>query len=165
MDIEYEDHEDKSLYRAEYVDFDNSKTVEWVWLGEDDVEMYRSSYNSVKTRLATEDETLLYEEAYSDGYGMAAMLEFESSYDGVTFRVELDGNGNLDMQGTKMFECAVCGAHKDFETEVAMANDLYLGVVKEDKLWHVCFECAMIGSAIGGIQLEEDFIEGEDESR
>lgn len=160
MEMDSEDNEERSLYRAEYTDYDNSTTVEWVWLSDEDIADYRSSYNSVKLRLATEDETLLYDEAYADGYGIAAMLEFQSSYDGVTFRVELDENGSLNFEGAKMFECAVCGEHKDFEDEVAMANDLYLGVVKDDKLWHVCYDCAMLGTAIGGIEIEND-IEGE----
>lgn len=160
MEMDSEDNEERILYRAEYTDFDNSKTVEWVWLSEDDIVDYRSSYNSVSLRLATEDETLLYDEAYADGYGIAAMLEFKSNYDGVTFRVELDENGNLNFEGAKMFECAVCSDHKDFDDEVAMANDLYLGVVKDDKLWHVCYGCAMLGTAIGGIEIEND-IEGE----
>ena len=139
----FEERDNRSLYRFEYYEpEDNESYVEWVWLKETELKNYRSSYKTIKVRPATYDETELYEEAYADGYGIAAMMEFESSYDGVTFRVEMGKDGELDMDGKKMFECAVCGKHKDFETEVGMTAGLYLGEVKDDKLWHVCYDCA-----------------------
>lgn len=148
--------EDRSLYRFEYYEPEDDYThVDWVWLKVNEINEYMSSLNDVKFRPATKDEADLYDEAYSDGYGVAAMMEFESSYDGITFRVELGDDGQLNMDGKKMFECAVCSEHKDFEDEVAMANDLFLGVLKDDKLWHICYDCAMLGSEIGGIKIED----------
>lgn len=153
--------ENRDLYRFEYFDPEDEVTyVDWVWLELSEINNYKSEYPRSKIRAATEEETNLYEEAYSDGYGIAAMLEFQDSYDGVTFRVELDEDGELDLDGKKMFECAVCSNHKDFEDEVAMSGDMFLGVLKDDKLWHICYECALLGSAIGNIQLEVE----EDES-
>lgn len=143
------------LYRFEYFEPEDNQTyVDWVWLDPLELNDYKSNYNTIKVRPATADECDLYEEAYADGYGMAAMMEFESKYDGVTFRIKLDDKGELDFEGTKMFECAVCTNHKDFEDDVAMSGDMFLGVVKEDKLWHICYECAMIGTEISNIEIE-----------
>jgi len=137
------DHEDRTLFRFEYYEPEDQATyVEWVWLKEEELKNYRSTYQTIKVRPATVDESDLYDEAYADGYGIAAMMEFESQYDGVTFRVEMGEDGELDMDGKKMFECAICSNHKDFEDDVAMTAGLYLGEVKDDKLWHVCYVCA-----------------------
>lgn len=158
MEIEPADsREEKTLYRCERFELeDNRIYVEWLWLSHADMEEYVTDSSYETFREATSEEVDLYEEAYADGYGVAAMLEFEHSYDGITFRVELDKDGSLDFEGTKMFECAVCGSHKDFDEEVATVNDLFLGVLKDDKLWHVCFNCAMIGTEIGSIEIEDD---------
>ena len=148
------DRDSKILYRFEYFEPEDNETyVDWVWLGPLELNYYKSDYQTIKVRPATPDENDLYEEAYADGYGMAAMLEFEDRYDGITFRVELK-DGDLDMKGAKMFECALCNKHKDFETEVATANGLYLGEIKNDKLWHVCYECAMLQVEVEGISVE-----------
>lgn len=133
---------DKFLYKFEYYEeLDNETYTDWVWLEESEVADYRSSYQKVDVRKATLEEASLYEDAYSEGYGMAAVLEFESKYDGITFRIELNEDGNLSA-GRKMFQCAVCDEHLDFEEKVAAIGEMYLGVVKEDKLWHVCRDCA-----------------------
>lgn len=149
--------EGRLLYRFEYYEPDDDFTyVDWVWLTVDEISDYKSGLNDVKFRPATKDEADLYDEAYADGYGVAALMEFESQYDGITFRVELDGDGNLDMDGKKMFECAVCQNHKDFETEISMAGNFYLGVVKDEKLWHVCYDCTMLQDQIENIVIELD---------
>lgn len=139
--------EGRSLYRFEYYEPDDDFTyVDWVWLKVDEINDYKSGLNDVKFRPATKDEADLYDEAYADGYGVAALMEFESQYDGITFRVELDDDGNLDMDGKKMFQCAVCDRHLDFDNEIATAGGMYLGAIRDDKLWHVCYDCAQ-GSA------------------
>jgi hypothetical protein len=137
------DHDGRILYRFEYYEpEDQQNYVDWIWLNPLELNNYKSEYNTIKVRPATDDESDLYEEAYADGYGMAAMMEFESQYDGVTFRLELGEDGNLKIDGTKMFQCAICEGHKDFDSEVGMTAGLYLGEVKDDKLWHVCYDCA-----------------------
>lgn len=152
-----DDHENRKLYRFQYYEpEDRCDYVEWVWLTDEELPSYRSSDENVRHRKATIEEQNLYDEAYADGYGVAAYMEFESTYDGITFRVELGEDGNLDVNGKKMFECAVCAEHKDFDEEVAMSNDLYLGVLKKDKLWHVCYDCALIGTEIGSIEIASD---------
>jgi hypothetical protein len=144
----------KSLYRIEYYEpEDNDTYTEWVWLQVDEVHEYRSEYRYVKVRRATEDEQSLYEEAYEDGYSIAAILEFESKNDGITYRVELDESGDL-AQGRKMFQCPVCKKHRDFETEVAMANDFYLTTLVGENLWHICYDCAMITMEVDGINFD-----------
>lgn len=149
------DHEERTLFRFEYYEPEDDATyIEWVWLKEEELRHYRSTYQTIKVRPATEDETDLYEEAYADGYGIAAMMEFESQYDGITFRVEVNKDGDLDFDGKKMFECAICEKHKDFEEEVGVAGGLYLGEVKDDKLWHVCYDCAENASMMSAIQDE-----------
>lgn len=150
------DEVEKNLYRFEYYEpEDNDTYVDWVWLEESEVRNYKSTYPRIKVRVATKDEEDLYNEAYADGYGIAAMVEFTSQYDGVTFRLNRNEDDQLDMfNTTKMFECATCGNHKDFETEVATANDFYLGLIKDDKLWHVCFDCATIQMEIESIEVD-----------
>lgn len=147
----------RNLYRFEYYEpLDECKYVDWVWLEPHEVSEYNSGNNTTKFRAATSEEEELYNEAYSDGYGMAAALEFESNYNGVTFRVELD-KITKDFSYTKMFQCATCKNHKDFETEVAMANGFYLTELrgeKNDVLWHVCYECAMLKLEVDGIELD-----------
>lgn len=148
------DHQERILYRFEYFEPEDNETyVDWVWLGPLELNYYKSDYKIVKVRPATDGEIELYEEAYADGYGMAAMLEFEDRYDGVTFRVEVK-DGDLDMKGKKMFECALCGKHKDFEEDVAMLHGLFVGEVKDDKLWHVCYDCVMVQIEVETIDIE-----------
>jgi len=145
--------ENRILYRFEYYEPEDNETyVDWVWLNPLELNDYRSGYTTIKVRPASEDECDLYEEAYADGYGIAAMMEFESSYDGITFRVEMGEDGELNMDGKKMFECAICSNHKDFEDDVAMTAGLFLGEVKDDKLWHVCYDCAANAAMLKGIE-------------
>lgn len=138
------DDSNRILYRTEYYEpFDENVYVQWVWLKDDEVEDYLSgSSSSTKIRKATEAETELYNEAYADGYSVAALMEFESQYDGITFRVELDKDGKLDMSGKKMFQCAVCDRHQDFDENIATAGGMYLGAIRDEKLWHICYDCA-----------------------
>lgn len=153
--MESED-DNKNLYRFEYYSEEDEATyVDWVWLKPDEVSEYKSDIASVSIRKASSEEEELYNEAYADGYGIAAVLEFSSQYDGITFRVNRGEDDTLDMLNTtKMFECATCGNHKDFETEVATANDFYLGLIKDDKLWHVCFDCATLQMEIESIEVD-----------
>lgn len=150
------DNEGRTLFRFEYInDVDGETYVDWVWLHPGEIADYKSDMQTVKVRPATADEESLYDEAYADGYSIAALMEFESKYDGITFRLELPGGDlSAEFKQTKMFECAICAKHKDFDTEVATANGLYLGEVKDDKLWHVCFECAMIEVELDGIEVD-----------
>lgn len=152
-------HNDTNLYRFEFIDDDELPTTQWVWLKPEEVDDYWASLNGpVICRQATQDEEDLYEEAYADGYGIAAFLEFESRNDGITFRVELDENGDLDM-GHKMFQCALCKKHKDFDVEVAHAGGFYLTELIDDNLWHVCYDCASLSTSVGEVDLgdsEED---------
>ena len=160
MSSPIEEDDGTDLYRVQYLDMENGDlTVEWTWLTFDEIGSYRSDYPQVKIRMASDEELDLYEEAYADGYGAASAIEWESTYDGVTFRIELGEDGELDFEGTKMFECAVCKTHKDFEEEVGMAGGLFLGEVIDDKLWHVCFPCAQNAAMLKGI---EDAIEEEE---
>jgi hypothetical protein len=140
--------DDKILFRFEYWEpEDDQWYVEWVWLTGEDIGDYRSSYDKVQVRPATEDEESLYDEAYEDGYAMAALLEFESNDNGITFRVEVGEDGNL-AQGHKMFKCAICEVHKDFETEVATASEYFLTELRGDTLWHVCYSCTELGISV-----------------
>lgn len=147
---------DEHLYRFEFIDEDDLASIQWVWLKEHEVDSYWESLRGpVVCRQATQDEEELYEEAYADGYGVAAFLEFESKNDGVTFRVELDQlSGDADFNYTKMFQCAICQKHKDFDEDVATAGGFFLTELKDDILWHVCYDCASLESAVGEIEFE-----------
>lgn len=135
--------EKQSLYKCEYYDLDDEQFVtSWVWLKDHEVIPYIEKTASI-FRPATKDEEDLYYEAYSDGYSMAALKEHEARYDGITFSVEFDENGNLiTMNGKKMFQCAVCDRTLNFEENVASAGGMYLGAIRNENLWHVCYDCA-----------------------
>lgn len=150
------ENKDNQLFRFEYLDdIDNEIYVDWVWLHPAEIADYKANYQTIKVRPATDDEVDLYNEAYADGYGIAALAEFESQYDGITYRLELpEGKHSTEFRQTKMFQCAICEKHKDFDTEVATANGLYLGEIKNEKLWHVCFDCAALQVALDGIEID-----------
>lgn len=147
MDLEETTPEDLKLYRLEYLDED-LRMVDWIWLAEEEVDNYlqsRSQRNEVLLyRAANAEEEELYNEAYNDGYGIAISLENERNDNGVTFRVDGFDPESLEIQSTKMFECAICGEHKDFETDVAMANGFYISIAKGHILWHVCYDCTTL---------------------
>jgi len=146
--MESSEDEVKHLYKFDYYEAEDDCTyVDWVWLKPSELSEYRSSYAQVKMRAATEDEENLYEEAYEDGYGIAMIMEMRSVDNGVTFRVELDKNGDFDM-GHKMFRCALCEKHKDFDEQAATAGAYYLTQLVDDVLWHVCIECVVLGEQV-----------------
>ncbi len=137
-----EDSEKRFLYRFEhYEPLDGEVYVEWLWLKRDEIIPYAAE-GETSFRIATKDEEDLYNEAYADGYSIAALIEYESQYDGITLRVELDKSGDLDFTSKKMFQCAVCNRHLDFEDNVASGGGMYLGAVRDEKLWHICYDCA-----------------------
>jgi hypothetical protein len=146
--------DNKRLYRFEcYEPLDEETYINWVWLEPEEVSNFASSAGSVKYRVATSEEEELYDEAYADGYGIAAVMEFESKNDGITYRVELD-ESREDFSYTKMFQCSTCNKHKDFETEVATASGFYLTELKDEILWHVCYECAMLQLEVDGLEID-----------
>jgi hypothetical protein len=142
----------RTLYKLEYVD-EGSIYVDWLWATELELDQVAASYISPSIRRATFDEAELYEEAYADGYGIAAMLEFESRDDGITFRIEVGEDGKLK-NGKKMFECAVCAKHKDFDAEVGVVGDFYISELREDVLWHICYECVMLTIEVEEVETE-----------
>jgi len=142
--------ENKKLYKFTYLEDDELYT-NWVWLEDDEVSQYKSESSSIKCRVATQEEADLYSEAYEDGYGIAAIIEFNSTYNGITYRVELSEGGELD-HSTKMFQCSICNKHKDFDTEVATSRGYYLTELVDDVLWHVCYDCVALGDAIDVIE-------------
>jgi hypothetical protein len=153
--MESSSEEVKHLYKFDYYEVDDNCTyVDWVWLEHSEVEDYKSSYAQVKMRVATQDEENLYEEAYEDGYGIAMIMEMRSIDNGVTFRVELSKDGDFDM-GHKMFRCALCDKHKDFEEHAATAGAYYITQLVDDVLWHVCEECVVLGEQIDEINLDD----------
>lgn len=131
-----------TLYRMEYLD-EGVRIVDWLWLTEYELENYledKAQAAGLIYRAATPEEEELYDEAYRDGYEVAAITEIQKTYDGVTFRV--DDITETEITTTKMFQCAVCDRHSDFDSDVATAAGMYLGVLKNDKLWHICYDCA-----------------------
>jgi hypothetical protein len=154
MGMEPDEHDHTSLFRFEYFESeDNATYVNWLWLKEkEELSSHPATYKHIKIRAATEEEQELYEEAYADGYGIAALLEFESRNDGVTFRVELDKAGELS-QGRKMFQCSVCDKHKDFDDEVGAVNGFYLTELRGESLWHICYDCATIAVVMEGLDI------------
>lgn len=157
---EEEKKEPRSLYRFEnYEPLDDETYVNWIWLTDSEYLEYVDGEVGPH-RAATADEAELYNEAYADGYGMAAILEFESGYDGITFRLNLGENKEFD--NTKMFQCAVCDRHLDFEDNVANAGGMYLGAIRNEKLWHICYDCARGNAEVEWI--EQGWVWDDDDS-
>jgi hypothetical protein len=145
-----------NLYRFEYL-VDSSRRVDWVWLQAGEVQAFLDDLEgaSIIYRQASSEEEELYDEAYNDGYGVAMAEESINNSNGIVFRV--DGIQSLDpslITTVKMFKCARCENYKDFETEVATTNGLYLSESKEDILWHICYDCVMLQSEIESIEFE-----------
>jgi hypothetical protein len=153
--MDYSEEEDnKNLYKFEFYEPEDSKFyTDWVWLNPQEVSQYRSEYKSVKVRKATIDEESLYDEAYEDGYSVAMIMEIRSVDNGVTFRVEVGSDGSLTA-GHKMFKCAVCDKHKDFDVDAAIVNSFYITKLVEDIAWHVCNDCFLLGLEIDGVSIE-----------
>jgi hypothetical protein len=153
--MDYEEGNQKHLYKVDYYEpEDECSYIDWVWLEFHEVAEYRSGYKYVKVRRATQDEENLYEEAYEDGYSIAMIMEMRSIDNGVTFRVELDEDGGLTA-GHKMFKCAICDKHKDFDGGVATVNGFYITKLIDDVLWHVCYDCAALSAEIN--KVEDDY--------
>lgn len=151
--MEYAEDGEKNLYKVDYYEPEDQRSyIDWVWLKPEEVTEYRSDYKYVKVRRATQDEEDLYEEAYEDGYSIAMIMEMRSIDNGVTFRVEVSDDGSFNA-GRKMFKCAMCDKHKDFE-KVGTVNGFYITAMIDDILWHVCYDCAAMSAEI------EDAISG-----
>jgi hypothetical protein len=152
--MEYAEDKQKNLYKVEYYEpEDQHLYTDWVWLEVSEVSEYRSGYKYVKVRRATSDEENLYEEAYEDGYSVAMIMEMRSVDNGITFRVEVAPDGDFTA-GHKMFKCAICEKHKDFNNEIAIINSFYLTKIVNDVLWHVCSDCAELSAEIDGVTIE-----------
>jgi hypothetical protein len=152
--------DDLNLYRFECL-IDGYPTVDWVWLKPEEVQPFLDLLNgdSATYRQATLDEEELYDEAYNDGYEVAIIQELRDNDNGITFRMNRVDSEEISFDTTKMFKCARCDNHKDFETEVARAGGLYLAETKQDILWHVCYSCVMLQSEIESVEFD---IEEED---
>jgi hypothetical protein len=131
---------DVKLYRMEML----KGEIQWNWLTNYELEDYLKNAPIVTHRAATKEEEELYDEAYRDGHDVAFLKQLDESFDGITFRMEGIEDGQI--KTTKMFQCAICDQHKDFLGEVATAGAMYLGLIRDDKLWHLCYDCA-IGNA------------------
>lgn len=150
---------DVKLYRMETFN-QGRREVEWNWLTNYELDSYVASKPGVVHRQATREEEELYDEAYRDGHDVAFLKSLDESFDGITFRVETLGED--DIKTTKMFQCAVCDQHKDFLTEVATAGAMYLGAVRDEKLWHLCYDCAIGNAEVDWIK--HGWVWDEDES-
>lgn len=143
--------EKRSLYRFEYYEPANGEFyIDWLWLEDSEVLPYATDNDAI-FRPATKDEEGLYNEAYADGYAASAIAEFSSTYDGITYSVEFNNSLESGFSTKKVFQCAICDNHLDFEEKVACAGGMYLGAIRDDKLWHVCHDCAQGNAEIDWI--------------
>lgn len=154
MDLEEQKTpENLTLHRFEYIE-EGLRLVDWVWLEDEEVDEYLQNRAEASAglvhRVASAEEMELYDEAYQDGYGVAMVTESSENYNGVTFRLDGFDSEGLEIETTKMFECAICGEHKDFDTNVAMANGFYLSIEKKDILWHACYDCTVLELSVDG---------------
>lgn len=139
------------LYRFTYWEEPTSPpSVEWVFGGSDrDMEKHGSMYKDMafhyEYRRATPDESAAYDEGFTEASALADATSRMQNWNGVTFRIDRFTEDNLET--TKIFECAKCGKHKEFEAEAATIGEYYICTPspreRNESLWHVCRECAI----------------------
>lgn len=147
-------NEGLTLYKFETIEEDGYNRVDWLWIDDEELTEYLSS--GTIYRKATEEEVYLYEEAFSYGKMLGTVETSYLNHNGVMFRVDgLGGDDLLDgIKTVKVFTCARCENPKDFDSEVATVRGLYLTELKDDVLWHVCYDCVMLQTEIESIELD-----------
>jgi len=147
-------NEGLTLYKFETIEEDGYNRVDWLWI--DDEELTEHLSSGTIYREATEEEVYLYEEAFSYGKMLGTVETSYLNHNGVMFRVDgLGGDDLLDgIKTVKVFTCARCENPKDFDSEVATVRGLYLTELKDDVLWHVCYDCVMLQTEIESIELD-----------
>ena len=138
--------EDKELYlyRFEYLS-DGQPVVDWVWLGDGEDTQYLandSSVSGLSYRKATYDEEELYNDAFSDGYGLGS-VESEMRRSNEVYFKFVGLKGDLELETEKVFTCGECKTRMlDFDSKVAKFGPYYITKERDDVLWHLCVECA-----------------------
>lgn len=147
-------NENVTLYKFETLESDGFNRVDWIWVEDGEIANYLSS--GTIYREATEEEVYLYEEAFSYGKMLGTVETSYLNHNGVMFRV--DGLGGVDplesMKTVKIFTCARCDKEKEFDSNVATVNELYLTELKDDVLWHVCYDCVVLQTDIESIEFD-----------
>lgn len=146
--MSFREDKELSLYRFEYLS-DGYRTVDWVWLGEDEPKDFLANDDYVTGltyRKATTDETDLYNEAFNDGLGIGHAESRMESYNGVGQRLnsmKIDStDDDFKLDTTKVFTCGECGESMlEFETKAVTTGQYYVAKEKNGVLWYVCFNC------------------------
>jgi len=147
-------NEGLTLYKFETIEEDGFNRVDWIWIDEAELADHLSS--GTIYREATEEEVYLYEEAFSYGKMLGTVETSYLNHNGVMFRVDGLGGDDLldDIKTVKVFTCARCENPKEFDSDVATVAGLYLTELKDDVLWHVCYDCVMLQTEIESIELD-----------
>jgi len=152
-------NEGLTLYKFETLEEDGFNRVDWIWI--DEAELTDHLNSGTIYREATEEEVYLYEEAFSYGKMLGTVETSYLNHNGVMFRVDGLGGDYLQdgLKTVKVFTCARCENPKEFDSEVATSHGLYLTELKDNVLWHVCYDCVMLQTEIESIEFnskEED---------
>lgn len=152
-------NEGLTLYKFETIEEDGFNRVDWSWIDEAELTDHLSS--GTIYREATEEEIYLYEEAFSYGKMLGTVESSYLNHNGVVFRIDGLGEGSLegDLKTVKVFTCARCDNQKEFDSDVATSHGMYLTELKDNVLWHVCYDCVMLQTEIESIEFnskEED---------
>lgn len=147
-------NEGLTLYKFETIEEDGYNRVDWLWVDNDELSNYLSS--ATIYREATEEEVYLYEEAFSYGKMLGTVETSYLNHNGVMFRIDGLGGFSLeeDLKTVKVFTCARCENQKEFDSDVATVNGLYLTELKDDVLWHVCYDCVVLQTEIESIEFD-----------
>ena len=150
-DRELENEAPLTLFRFSYWEEPTSPPViDWVFgHTKRDIEKYARSYQEIafhyEYRKATEDEAMAYDEGFSEATALADATSRMQNWNGVTFKIEKFTEDGIET--TKIFECAKCGKHKEFEAEAASIGEYFICTPSPRKdnesLWHVCRGCAV----------------------
>lgn len=147
--------DNSTLYKFETLEEDGFNRVDWIWVGEGELANYLSS--GTIYREATEEEVYLYEEAFSYGKMLGTVETSYLNHNGVVFRIDGLGDFSEEEEGlktVKVFTCSRCENPKEFDSDVATVNGLYLTELKDDVLWHVCYDCVVLQTEIESIEFD-----------
>ncbi len=147
-------NEGLTLYKFETIEEDGFNRVDWIWVEDGEISNYLSS--GTVYREATKEEVYLYDEAFSYGKMLGTVETSYLNHNGVVFRIDGLGDFSLEegLKTVKVFTCARCENAKDFESDVATVNGLYLTELKDDVLWHVCYDCVVLQTDIESIEFD-----------
>jgi hypothetical protein len=142
--LNFREDKELGLYRFEYLS-DGYRSVDWVWLGEDETKDYLANDEYVTGliyRKATPDEEELYQEAYTDGHELGTVESNMAHSNEVYYKVLSFTGDEAGMKTQKIFTCGECKTRAlDFEETAAKFGPYFITKDVDSVLWYICADC------------------------